>query len=294
MAPTRIMISRRVNVTDSNSKTEVSDADRLRLLDGLTYDEMLISEYISNDELNDLEISGGTIALRFEPETGQLRVISEFAACRKLRKAELQMLVEETEGQWSDGIGSDGTELFPNVDPSIALDFCFGAADLRVEQVADATKARPRRTLARAAQKGDIEKIRQAIAAGESINSAVQGIPAVRLAIMYGHPDAAIFLIENGAEVVGDASPLVGCAHLEEAAAIRVATAVVARGGISTEQLSVAYDAASSAWKMELANFLVQHGADPHHREKELQREMEVRRFEDMRRARRRRNSEGY
>lgn len=293
MASARIIISRRVLVADTATRAEVVDPERLRLLDGLAYEEMLISEYVTNDELNDLEISGGGIALRFDPETGQLRVVSEFSACRKLRKAELQALVAETKGQWSDGIGSDGEGLFPSIDPTLDLDFCSGDADLRVEQVAETKQRRPRRTLARAAQKGDIEAIRGALDAGENIDSELGGVAALCLAIMAGHPDAAILLIEKGANLgvppAGGRSPLVACAgSLPEADAIRVSATILARGGNS--EISLAYVAASSKWKMELAQFLVQHGADPHHREKQTQQDIECRRLEEMRRARRRRN----
>jgi hypothetical protein len=279
-----------VNVSDRFTTSEITDPDRLRTLDGLSYQEMLVSEFINDDQLNELEISGGGIALRFESETSRLRVVTEFSARRKLRKAELAKLVAETEGQWSDGIGEDAASLFPGMDPSIHLDFGFGESELRVEQTAESKQARPRRTLAQAAKKGEIGKLRKALEAGEDVNSESGGVAALKLAIMSGHPDAAIFLVEQGADLappaVGGYSPLVGCASwLAEADAIRVAAAILAKGG--NAEISVAYDTASSKWKMELARFLVENGADPHHRAKKLQQELERRRFEDLRRARR-------
>ena len=50
--------------------------------------------------------------MRFEFIDNELYTINEYVSNRKLNDSELQELVEETQGQWSDGIG-EGFEQFP-------------------------------------------------------------------------------------------------------------------------------------------------------------------------------------
>ena len=62
------------------------------------------SEYF-DEELSDLEITGGDLRLMLGPDGKEVRVVSTFQSPQKLTRAQLKLLTDDTVGQWSDGIG---------------------------------------------------------------------------------------------------------------------------------------------------------------------------------------------
>jgi hypothetical protein len=84
----------------------VTDPKRLQQLDGLYYSEDVCSEYLDR-ELEEIGIRGGAVRLAFDRQEKQLRVVTEYRSPRRLNSSELKKLVEETVGQWSDGIGEE-------------------------------------------------------------------------------------------------------------------------------------------------------------------------------------------
>jgi len=211
----RIAISGRTVAYDRESEQEITDSGRLRLLNGIVFNENLISDYFS-ESLVDMGIIGGESRLEFEEQGGYLCVISEFWAPRALTTEELQRLTEDTAGQWSDGIGEGGlsTTTCPDiiVDPYPTL----GDHQLLVEQIEDGRSIPRPAALPKAARNGDLQAITIALQSGEDINFRQQKYTPLHLAILYCQPAAAQLLIEHGADVdaLGPLSqtPLMFCA----------------------------------------------------------------------------------
>jgi hypothetical protein len=101
----RIVFSCRAAAFDQEG--EITDAQRLAALDGVSSEDVC-STYFYHTVLEDIEISGGALVCRYEPGTGELRVVTEYCTERRLTQEELKALRKETEGQWSDGIGEGG------------------------------------------------------------------------------------------------------------------------------------------------------------------------------------------
>ena len=64
-----------------------------------------LREVSHRQTLAELELKGGQVKLVFDTKAKKLRVVSEFKSVRKLTAAELRELIDDTQGQWSDGIG---------------------------------------------------------------------------------------------------------------------------------------------------------------------------------------------
>ncbi len=95
----------------SRGNEQITDASALRLLDGLTYDEERFTDYLGGSAEEEalasaLESSG---YLRFGHHGSEtlLTVTTEYRSRRPLSESELRLLVADTMGQWSDGIGEN-------------------------------------------------------------------------------------------------------------------------------------------------------------------------------------------
>ena len=99
-----ITITGPVVVTDDATEKPITDPKRLRQFDGLHSGRETCSKY-HDGEVADLELKGGAVTLVFDAAKKKLRVVSAFTSPRKLTAKELRDLVDDTQGQWSDGIG---------------------------------------------------------------------------------------------------------------------------------------------------------------------------------------------
>jgi hypothetical protein len=92
---------------------QVSDPVILRSLDGVVYDEERFTDYIGGPPAEDTVAAalepGGAIQFGYVEGESLLTATTEYRARRLLTANELQLLVDYTMGQWSDGIGENWT-----------------------------------------------------------------------------------------------------------------------------------------------------------------------------------------
>jgi len=88
---------------DPRSRTPVSDPEVLKQLDGASASESCC-EYLS-EELEALGLSGGRLRLAYDQASRALRVVTTYRLREELPAEQLKQLIEETQLQWSDGIG---------------------------------------------------------------------------------------------------------------------------------------------------------------------------------------------
>lgn len=100
----KIVISGPAKAFDRETEELISDSKRLTQLHGLAYAQDSCGNYLG-ESLYDIGVIGGQIELSYSEPDASLQVLTTYHAPRKLKKAELQLLIDETTGQWSDGIG---------------------------------------------------------------------------------------------------------------------------------------------------------------------------------------------
>lgn len=196
-----------VIVYDDPTDKPVTDAKRLATFDGLHSGKETCSKY-HDGALADMELKGGAVKLVFDAEAKKLRVESEFMSARKLAAAELRELIADTEGQWSDGIGEG---CFDSVmdKRNVVIDLTPGTGGkVKATQVDDG-KAAPKKpakkveadALWKAAGAGDLDKVKQLVAAKAKVNTRGRdGCTPLIAAIGSDHLEIALYLIENGAD----------------------------------------------------------------------------------------------
>ncbi len=255
--------------TDHN---EVTDPDILRSLDGFTYDDDIFTNYLGGpDDETALAVlleHGGVIRFEFFPESGELVVVTEYHAARRLTAEELNLLTEYTIGQWCDGI-VEGLA-------AECVDRCGYAIDIRsidgtAEQIDDGRVVTGRRAnlLFTAAQSGDVAAIRRALANGEYVDETLAGETPLQYAASFGHADVMLVLIENGADVnckdLMGSTPLQTCSGtLNDDDALRVVRALLERGADVNDGDGMGRTALESArWKgnTKLKELLIANGA---------------------------------
>lgn len=88
----------------------VTDSEVLKSLNGLRYDDEMFSDYLADDEafseIADI-VSGGILLFEYDQPSGSLVGSIGYDLTRDLSEEELEMLVEYTIDQLSDGIGSN-------------------------------------------------------------------------------------------------------------------------------------------------------------------------------------------
>ena len=101
--------------TDGSEKKEITDINKIRAFDGSVYLEnskgdrspVETSEYLVDSletkPLYDLGVRGGTIKYKFKEKTGQLWLVTEYTAPKKLTQVQLDELQNFTEESWIDG-----------------------------------------------------------------------------------------------------------------------------------------------------------------------------------------------
>ncbi len=109
----------------------------------------------------------------FDESLQQLTIQTVYHTPRELKKRELKALVDETCGQWSDGIGENGIEA--PAAPGIYLMACLplDESNFSVEQVDDGVvvKAPRKSPLFAAAKAGNAAKIEKLLSSGEDVNA---------------------------------------------------------------------------------------------------------------------------
>jgi hypothetical protein len=202
----KIIVSGPAAAFDSDDNP-ITEATELKKLDGLIAgDGAVCSDYLDGD-LDEIGLTGGAVKIVYDAAANRLRVVTEYQSPRKLKKNELKALADDTQGQWSDGIGEGGFLDYAehtgiSVDP-----YPIGGEKrtVSIEQIDDdVTTPPPKRTspLFKAVESGDIDKIKKLLAKGEDINSRnkYNWTPLIQ-AIRCRQTEAALFLIEQGADV---------------------------------------------------------------------------------------------
>src|SRR5262249_24078217 len=99
-----VTLSAPVAVTDDATDKPITDPERLATFDGLNSGRETCSKY-HHGTVAELELKGGQVRLVFDAAKKKLRVVSAFDSRRRLTTEELAELIDDTSGQWSDGIG---------------------------------------------------------------------------------------------------------------------------------------------------------------------------------------------
>lgn len=223
-------------------ENEIEKAAELKKVDGLVYGDEVCSNYL-DPELDDVGIEGGELRIVFDPAKKRLRVVTEYRSPRQLEPAELAALVDQTQGQWSDGIGEGCFDEFAEqsgitIDP-YPLD--QATDDVQVEQIDDGVKVARKRysPLLKAAENGDLAKLESLLAKGENIDARNKHDHTVLMcAINHDQIDAANWLIERGADV-----------------------------NLKSKDQSSAINTAAMRGHAQIVEKLIQHGADVNERD---------------------------
>lgn len=236
----RIRISGRADVL-ARDGTPLSDPELIPLLDGARSDEAL-ADHLDMD-LADLGITGGSLELRYDPDSHEFQARTEYLAPEPLDPETLQRLAADTWGQWSDGAGTHAfTDLRNRLNVSINLTPGLDEQSLLIELIDDGTPVeKPRNALARAARDGDLAALRALLDVGEGTENCLQGYTPLHLAILYGQPQTAEELIARGADILAR-DPLQGDDPL---------------------MLSALADSLSDADSARIARLLLERGAPP-------------------------------
>jgi hypothetical protein len=216
----RIVISGPAAAYDADSEEEITDPALLRRLAGHVVPDAACADFLDAPIFDEIDLTGGRIEAAFHPARG-LRVVTEYCSPRALSGEELVALTADTQGQWSDGAGENGIDVtLDGRGIRIDLSPLRGGEEVEVEQISEDAPPRPRfRGLFAAARRGDVPALRAAIAAGENLDCRKGGMSALQWAIAFGHPEAALLLIESGADVA--ATDVLGDTALECCAASR-------------------------------------------------------------------------
>ena len=101
-----VIISGPANILtgDPRGASPETDPAVLQSMHGLHSDETC-DDYLEEEILESLEITGGRLRLAYCSESNSVRVRTVYEVARRPSDEELKALVEETTTQWSDGIG---------------------------------------------------------------------------------------------------------------------------------------------------------------------------------------------
>ena len=216
--------------------------DVLQLLSELdgAESEDVCADYLDTD-FADLGITGGTVKLVYNADAERFQVVTEYTSPVELDLMQLKRLLDDTCGQWTDGIGencfgelSDRLGVVINIYPVGSDD------DLRIEQIDDGGAVeQPRSVLAKAAREGDLSTLRAELNAGADLEVRLQRYTPLQLAVIYGQAGAALELIARGADVNArdpmDHDPLMLTTlsnSMTDEDAARVARALLERGAM--------------------------------------------------------------
>jgi uncharacterized protein len=203
-----VTISGPVVVTDDATDKPITDPERLATFDGLNSGRETCSKY-HHGTVADLELKDGLVRLVFDAAKKKLRVVSSFDSRRKLTKKELAELIDDTSGQWSDGIGEgcfdtvmEKRKVFIDLSPDNGGKMtATQVEDDRPVPKASAANALTA-NLVKAAGAGDFPKVKELVAAKAKLDGRGQhGYTPLTAAISGDHLEVALYLIEQGADV---------------------------------------------------------------------------------------------
>lgn len=198
-------------VTDDATGKALADPKKVRKVAKLWHKKVddLMADYLDAD-LEEIGITGGDLRLTHDPAGKRFHIVSTFKAPRLLTKKELGRLIEETTGQWSDGLGEG----------------CFGDAANRIAVTIDllqrkkptavqvddgkpvkakkppSTSAKSVEDLVTAADSGDLNRVKQLLASGVPPDGpSKNGVTALYCAACEGRVEIINALLAAGADV---------------------------------------------------------------------------------------------
>jgi len=89
----------------------ITDRKTLVRFHGLVSDETC-ADIFDEPRLKKLKLSGGRLRFVLDDKTSALRIVTAYHVPRRLAESEIQLVVEATKAQWSDGCGSGSFENF--------------------------------------------------------------------------------------------------------------------------------------------------------------------------------------
>ncbi len=197
----KIVVSGPAAAFSAGTRKKVTDAGRLRRLDGLPFSKDRCAKYLDRS-LREIGLTGGVIRLAVEDGGKRLRVVTEYRAARRLQPAELDALVSETVGQWTDGIG-EGEFLHRE---TLGMDVDFSPSlegKVRAEQVDDGKRAKKPRVdeLMKALHERNPRLAARLLAGGAEVNGKNgEGDTPLHVACHRGYFDLARRLLGRGAD----------------------------------------------------------------------------------------------
>jgi uncharacterized protein len=134
----------------------ITEAIQLRKFSGLKSEDSCIDYFA--EPLSDTYFEGGHLEFVFDESLQRLAIQTVYHTPRELKKKELKALIDETCGQWSDGIGENGIEVQDAPGIYLMAVFPLDESNFTVEQVDDGVVVKtPRKSpLFAAAKSGDI------------------------------------------------------------------------------------------------------------------------------------------
>jgi len=188
--------------------TEETLIDDIQILSSISTREdksANLSDYLSSI-FEDLGVSGGKVKLKVKPDTKSLSSVVIYDIDEPLSKVNLQLLIEETTGQLTDGYGEDSWEINDG-----GRKFYVSLIDLfsgkkspisvsTLQEVSFIKKAR-RSPIFSAIEKDDIAKARKYLDKSHLFSTDKWDATPLMCAISYDQTDLAIKMIELGANV---------------------------------------------------------------------------------------------
>jgi hypothetical protein len=178
-----------------NGNQTVVDPAILEMVNGWQYTADSLYNYL-DAELVDQGIVGGAISATWAPRRG-VEIVIDYWVPDSLSEVYVNKLRDQTVIQLSDGIGEGGFDVELGGNEFILIVDLNDA--LKTRRMYDGTSVSTPSGIARAARDGNMGWLLEAITRGESVDATIQGNSGLHLAIIYGHVDAALLLISQGA-----------------------------------------------------------------------------------------------
>ena len=126
------------DILEEDSESEhITNPDTLRKLHGVVYREECFSDYLMDSEedrriFESMGLSGGYLRFEYIERDNEVVAITEYQSARDLTEKEIDYLKIYTIGQWSDGIGSNFAQCYPD-ESGLSPQICALGEDTKVE-----------------------------------------------------------------------------------------------------------------------------------------------------------------